>query len=270
MAQLDARRRRELRENDFAYVDSRGRRRLPIHDESHVRNALARFNQVIFEDEAARNRARTRLLKAAKKYGIVPIGFVDGQLRAQGPRSLPTGAVTFLMTDIVDSTGLLQQLGDHYAGILADLRRLMRSAVRRAGGREVDARGDEYFAVFRHAPSAVVAARAIQVAVARHPWPEGVAPRLRVGIHSGRPALTDAGYVGLAVHAVNRICGTAAPGQVLISAAALGAMGEERPAALGEAGIHQLRGVREPMLLFEVVETVQVSQPTPSPSPSVD
>ena len=58
-----------------------GTKRLPIHDEPHVRNALSRFNQVAFEDEAARERARKRLLEAAKKYGIVPIGFMTGQLR---------------------------------------------------------------------------------------------------------------------------------------------------------------------------------------------
>ena len=94
-----------LRDSDFAYVDSHGRRRLPIHDAPHVRNALARFNQVQFEDDEARDRARRRLLRAAKKYGIVPIGFMDGQLRRQGQRALPSGAVTFLLTDIQDSTG---------------------------------------------------------------------------------------------------------------------------------------------------------------------
>lgn len=253
MAELDARGRKELRDRDFAYVDARGRRRLPIHDESHVRNALARFNQVIFDDEAARDRARTRLLKAAKKHGIVPVGFVDGQLRAQGPRSFPTGSVTFLLTDIVDSTGLLQQLGDGYAPVLADLRRLIRGAVRRGGGREVDARGDEFLAVFRHAPSAARVALAVQRAVATHPWPDGGAVRLRTGLHTGRPILTDAGYVGLVVHALNRICGVAAPGQVFASAATLLAIGEDRPAAVREAGVHELRGVREPISLFELL-----------------
>jgi hypothetical protein len=83
MSQLSSKKRARLPKSAFAYVDSRGRRRLPIHDESHVRNALERFNQVAFEDEAARERARKRLLDAAKKYGIVPIGLVTGQLRSQ-------------------------------------------------------------------------------------------------------------------------------------------------------------------------------------------
>ena len=83
MPQLGATARAHLPDTAFAYIDSRGQRRLPIHDASHVRNALARFEQVAFEDDAARERARQRLLRAAKKYGIVPLGFFDGQLRKE-------------------------------------------------------------------------------------------------------------------------------------------------------------------------------------------
>src|SRR6187431_784106 len=113
MSRLASSKRARLPLTAFAYVDSRGRRRLPIHDESHVRNALARFNQVAFEDEAARERARMRLLNAAKKYRIVPVGFITGQLQSerQGvPAGLPRGFVTFLMTDIEGSTVLLREL----------------------------------------------------------------------------------------------------------------------------------------------------------------
>ena len=74
MARLTAKERARLPGRAFAYIDSKGRRRLPIHDASHVRNALARFNQVHFEDDEDRERARTRLLNAAKRHGIVPIG----------------------------------------------------------------------------------------------------------------------------------------------------------------------------------------------------
>jgi hypothetical protein len=84
MARLKARKRARLPDRAFAYVDSRGRRRLPIHDKAHVRNALARFSQVAFEDDAARERARRRLLNAAKKYRIVPVGFITGQLQSEG------------------------------------------------------------------------------------------------------------------------------------------------------------------------------------------
>src|SRR3989441_2399081 len=93
MALLDGKARAQLPDGAFAYIDSRGRRRLPINDEAHVRNALARFNQTRFEDEAARDRARTRLLRAAKKYGIVPIGFMTGQLRSQSRQAAAGKAV---------------------------------------------------------------------------------------------------------------------------------------------------------------------------------
>jgi len=83
MPELGRKARDQLPDSAFAYIDSSGHRRLPINDEAHVRNALARFNQVRFEDEATRERSRTRLLRAAKKYGIVPLGFMTGQLRSQ-------------------------------------------------------------------------------------------------------------------------------------------------------------------------------------------
>src|ERR671925_1460159 len=83
MPRLKIRNGARLPDGAFAYIDSRGRRRLPVHDKAHVRNALARFNQVAFEDDAARERARKRLLNAAKKYRIVPVGFITGQLRAE-------------------------------------------------------------------------------------------------------------------------------------------------------------------------------------------
>ncbi|MDX6449046.1 MAG: hypothetical protein QOD08_1509, partial [Gaiellaceae bacterium] len=58
MSPLGAKERAQLPDRAFAYVDSKGKRRLPIHDAVHVRNALARFSQCHFEDEEARDRAR--------------------------------------------------------------------------------------------------------------------------------------------------------------------------------------------------------------------
>lgn len=254
MPQLKSRQRSQLPDRAFAYVDAQGRRRLPINDEAHVRNALARFNQVVFEDEDARDRARKRLLTAARRYGIVPIGFVEGQIRARAPRSLPSGQVTFLVSDIVGSTQLVERLGDGYAPLLAAVRRLVRAALRRHAGREVDASGDEVFAVFRHAPSAVSAAIAIQRAIGAYAWPADGVVQVRIGLHSGRPTLTDAGYTGLVVHAVHRISGEAGAGEIVLSTATLSAVGDERPASVSfvERGPHRLRGVRDAVVLFAV------------------
>jgi hypothetical protein len=125
MVRLDPRERADLPDRAFAYVDSRGRRRLPIHDAAHVRNALARFNQTAFEDEQARERARLRLLNAAKRFKIVPVGFIAGQLRSERGRNqhpeLPAGFVTLLMTDVEGSTLLVHQLGEHFRDLIDEL-----------------------------------------------------------------------------------------------------------------------------------------------------
>jgi class 3 adenylate cyclase len=252
MSRLGAQERAQLPDSAFAYIDSRGRRRLPIHDAAHVRNALARFSQVAFEDEGARDRARSRLLRAAKKHGIMPIGFISAQLQPQ--RKLPQGHITFLLTDIEGSTELLARLDDQYAPLLADVRRRVRAAVRHAGGREVSARGDDVFAVFERAPAALEAALAIQRAMLAGPWPGGSDVRLRIGLHRGRPALTDTGYVGLAVHAAARICFAAHGGQIVMSSAVRSAI----PASLTDGvglrslGVWRFRGLPEPVALFQV------------------
>ncbi|MBA3778083.1 MAG: hypothetical protein H0X16_02025 [Chloroflexi bacterium] len=70
MAELDEQDRKKLRKTQFAYVDSDGGEHLPIHDESHVRNAMARWNQTDFESKAAKQRARRKIVAAARKHGI--------------------------------------------------------------------------------------------------------------------------------------------------------------------------------------------------------
>jgi class 3 adenylate cyclase len=255
MPPLGAKQRAQLPDSAFAYIDSQGRRRLPIHDAAHVRNALARFGQVAFEDDGARDRARMRLLRAAKRHGIVPIGFISAQLQPQ--RELPDGQVTFLMSDLEGSTGLLALLDDRYPALLADLRRLQRAAVRRAGGREVDARADEFFAAFERAPAALEAALAIQRAIDVESWPEGAEVRVRVGLHRGRPTLTDSGYVGLAVHAAARICFAAHGGQIVLSSAVGAAVSESLTEGVSLTGLGSWRfsGLSEPIDLFQVDET---------------
>src|SRR3954453_19705733 len=249
---LSAKQRAQLPASAFAYIDSRGRRRLPIHDASHVRNALARFSQVAFEDEDARNRARSRLLRAAKKHGIMPIGFISAQLQPQ--RKLPKGQVTFLLTDIEGSTELLRRLDDQYAPLLADIRRRVRDAVRRAAGHDVSARGDDVFAVFERAPSALEAALTIQRTMRVAEGSGGVDVRLRIGLHRGRPALTDTGYVGLSVHAAASICFAVHGGQIVLSSAVRAAVIESLPegVSLTRLGAWRFRGLPEPVELFQV------------------
>ena len=267
MALLDARARASLPDSAFAYIDSTGRRRLPINDEAHVRNALARFNQTTFEDEAARDGARTRLLKAARKFGIVPVGFVTGQLRTQAQRlqmefdgragavrPFPTGSITLLFADLEDSTGLVRALGNRYPPLLADVRRLLRAAIRASGGREVDARADEMFAVFESAAAALQAALAIQRKTLAREWPGDSSVKIRVGLHTGRATLTDAGYVGLVVNAASRICYAGHGGQIVLSVEARDAIQAAEPAGVGfkDLGSHQFQGLPAPITLYQV------------------
>ncbi len=252
MPPLTAKERRQLPDRAFAYIDSSGKRRLPIHDAAHVRNALARFNQVAFEDDAARDEARSRLLRAAKRHGIMPIGFISAQLEPQ--RKLPTGHLTFLLTDLERSTELLRRLEDRYAPLLADVRRLVRRAVRSTGGHLVSARGDDVFAVFEQAPAALDGALAIQRAMRAEAWPDQSDVRLRIGMHRGRPKMTDTGYVGLSVHAAARICFAAHGGQIVMSSAVRTAVAGSLADGVGvrSLGAWRFQGLPEPVEVFQV------------------
>jgi class 3 adenylate cyclase len=138
--------------------------------------------------------------------------------------------------------------------LLADVRRLVRAAVRSAGGRDASARGDDVFAVFERAPAALEAALAIQRAMHDGAWPGGIDVRLRIGLHRGRPALTDTGYVGLSVHAAARICFAAYGRQILVSSAVRAAVVESVADGVGLRGLGawRFRGVPEPVDLFQV------------------
>ena len=94
-------------------------------------------------------------------------------------RNLPAGTVTFLFTDIQGSTELLKQLGESYATLLADQRRILRTAFEKWDGREIDTQGDAFFASFPRATQAVAAVVEIQRALAAHNWPSGVELRVR-------------------------------------------------------------------------------------------
>jgi hypothetical protein len=70
MAELDTEDRKDLRSDQFAYVDREGGEHLPINDESHVRNAISRWNQTDFESKSAKEEARKKILRAAERYDI--------------------------------------------------------------------------------------------------------------------------------------------------------------------------------------------------------
>lgn len=259
MATLDAKKRASLPDSAFAYVDSKGNRRLPIHDEAHVRNALSRFNQVRFESREAKERSFRRLLQAAAAYGIAPVGFVTRQLREaarQGETAdLPSGLVTLLLSDIEGSTGLVEALGPGYPDLLEEVRRVIRDAVDTHHGYEVDARADEFFAAFASADDAVAAAVAIHRATDGLSESAGHRVRVRIGIHSGSPAVTDTGYVGLPVHVLARVASAGHGGQILITAAAWDEMAGVGGVSIRSLGRFALHGLSDEEELIQVWAT---------------
>src|SRR5262245_28455792 len=131
--------------------------------------------------------------------------------------AVATEALTFLFTDIEGSTRLAHELDRDYSRVLADSRQLIRSAVEDAGGRQIELRGDELFAVFAEPQPAVDAALRAQRALAAHGWTHGEPVKVRMGLHTGRAAPEDGGYVGVDVHRAARICAAGHGGQVLVS-----------------------------------------------------
>jgi class 3 adenylate cyclase len=258
MATLSASERAALPDRAFAYVDSRGTRRPPIHDAAHVRNALARFGQVAFEDDAARERARERLLKAAQRFRIVPVGFITSQLQAagrrKGPVVLPAGFVTLLMTDVEGSTGLVQQLGGRFGGLIDEIVAVLRASVVEAGGYEVEARADEFFAAFEAPRAAVDAAIAMQRALGTQTWLDDVAVRVRVGIHSGYPTSTPGNYVGIDVNTTSRVCAVGHGGQIVVTANTREAVKATSARGLRfvDLGAHRLKGLPQPVAMYQI------------------
>lgn len=159
------------------------------------------------------------------------------------PRDLPEGSVTLLFTDIEGSTRLLRELGEEaYAEALLEHRQVLRSAFARHGGVEVDTQGDALFIVFPGASSGVEAAREAQEALA------GGAIRVRMGLHTGAPRLTEEGYVGPAVHKGARIAAAGHGGQVLMSIETRRLIGAE----VTDLGEHRLKDFDEPIWIFQL------------------
>jgi predicted ATPase/class 3 adenylate cyclase len=158
-------------------------------------------------------------------------------------RSLPTGTVTFLFTDIEASTRLLAELGDGYEPLLATHGRLMRAAIADHDGVEVNTEGDSFFAVFTSAAAAVQAAVQAQHSLASEVWPDQRAVRVRMGLHTGEGRVGGADYVGIDVNRAARIAAAAHGGQVVLSDATRGLVSGSLPAGvtLRDLGQHRLK-----------------------------
>jgi len=157
---------------------------------------------------------------------------------------LPAGTVTLLFSDIEGSTRLVDDLGAAYADVLGDHRRVIRETIAGHGGVEVGTEGDSFFVVFGRTGDAVAATADAQRTLAVTPV------RVRMGLHTGEPALTHEGYVGIDVHRAARIAAAAHGGQVVLSEATRALY--DGPLELRDLGEHRLKDLTEPIHLFQL------------------
>ena len=159
-------------------------------------------------------------------------------------RDLPSGTVTFMFTDIEGSTRLLRELGAGYPEALAEHRQLVRKVIAGHRGVEVDTQGDAFFVAFTRASDAATAAAEIQQALRRGPV------SIRIGLHTGEPAVTDEGYVGIDVHHGARVMSAGNGGQVVLSARTRSMLDDGAP--VRDLGEHRLKDMGAPERLFQL------------------
>ena len=151
----------------------------------------------------------------------------------------------------------MRQLGDGYALVLADHRKLLRAAVESCSGHVVDHRGDEFFMVFPDAKQAAQAVTEAQRAFAAHAWPEGVELRVRMGMHTGEPTFREGAYYGIDVHRAARIAQAGSGGQILVSKRTRDELDSTHE--LEDLGDHELPGLGEPERLYQLNVPGQLS-----------
>jgi predicted ATPase/class 3 adenylate cyclase len=160
-----------------------------------------------------------------------------------------------MFCDIEGSTALARRLGDEWPEVLAAHRAVLRNAVGAHGGVELGTEGDGLVAVFSRASDAVASAVGAQRALAAHRWPAGVRVLVRMGLHTGEPALTAEGYEGLDMHRGARVMAAGHGGQVLLTSAVRATVGERLPAgvAVDDLGEYALRDFPQPEHVFQLL-----------------
>jgi class 3 adenylate cyclase len=243
-----------------AYVDRNGRLVPASAEQGRARTLVERDGSAlasIDHDEVLLDDPELLASVAAALELSVDRSRLETMVRAQTAesRSLPRGRVTLFYSDIEGSTALLDRLGARYADLLAEQRRLLRGIVHEHGGREIDSRADEFFAVFPVGATPAAAALAIQRRLRDQAWPDEVAVRVRIGLHTGEPEIGDEGYVGMDVHLVARLGSAGHGGQILVSAPAGETIANELAPdeELRTLGNFELRGIPGRHEVFQLV-----------------
>jgi peptide/nickel transport system substrate-binding protein len=165
------------------------------------------------------------------------------------------GTVTFVFTDIEGSTRLVQQFKERWPEVRSVHRRIVREAFAAHGGEEVDTQGDSFFYVFGRARDAALAAADAQRGLAAHDWPQAERVRIRIGMHTGEPVLSEEGYHGIGVHRAARVMAAGHGGQVLLSEATAAVLRDEEITGVGirDLGVHRLKDLDRPEHVYQLV-----------------
>ena len=198
-----------------------------------------------------------------EQFGIQPSaetralyeGLLRGTRVSSRPSAQPSSTVTFLFTDIEGSTNLLDYLGNQYADVLETHHEIMRNAIRKWKGKEIDTQGDSFFVTFTRALNAVQCAAEMQRLLQSHPWVDNKGPRVRMGLHTGEPLIASTGYVGMDVHRAARIGDAAHGGQVLLSQTTRELVMQDLPTGITirDLGEHRLKDLKFPTPMYQLV-----------------
>jgi predicted ATPase/class 3 adenylate cyclase len=168
--------------------------------------------------------------------------------------ALPSGTVTFMFTDLEDSTRLWEEHPEAMRSALARHDELVRAAVEEYGGGVVKGTGDGLYAAFATAHAAVAAATAAQQRLTEERWEDETPLRARMGMHSGEAELRDGDYFGSVLNRAARLMGAAHGGQIVCSQTTADLARDSIPdgLTLKDLGDHGLRGFSRPERVFQV------------------
>ncbi|MDQ2999141.1 MAG: adenylate/guanylate cyclase domain-containing protein, partial [Chloroflexota bacterium] len=171
------------------------------------------------------------------------------------PSALPSGTITFLFTDIENSTGLWEQHGNAMGAALARHNDIIRAAVTRQHGTIFKTIGDAVCAAFASALDALHAALAAQRALDAERQAASVPIRVRIALHTANVVAQQGDYMGLPLSHTTRILESGHGGQVLLSRATQELLRDQLPPALRlrDLGIHQLKGISSPQQIFQLI-----------------
>jgi len=166
----------------------------------------------------------------------------------------PSGTVTLLFTDIEGSTRLWEAHPDAMRDALYRHDAVVRNVVESAGGYVFKTVGDAFCVAFSAATDAVRAAVSVQQALAAQTWPEPVAIRVRMALHTGECSERDGDYFGTTVNRTARLEALAHGGQIVVSGATAGLLSGALPdgVALRDLGEHRLKDLATPEQVFQV------------------